>query len=72
MNTIQNYYFSVNHAFGNFVLVIISEHPENAEKLCEKIAGTTANICNITGKEAESLVNLNGYKVFFNSAISYF
>jgi len=64
----KNYYFAVNHSFGNFVQVITSKDIVLAENLSRKLAGNFANISQITNEEVEILVNNMGYKIFFNHA----
>jgi hypothetical protein len=62
----KNYYFAVNHSFGNFVQVITSKDIVLAENLSRKLAGNFANISQITNEEVEILVNNRGYKIFLN------
>jgi len=64
----KNYYFAVNHSFGNFVQVITSKDIVLAENLSRKLAGNFASISQVTSEEVEILVNNKGYKIFFNQA----
>jgi hypothetical protein len=62
----KNYYFAVQHSFGDFVQVITSSDIVFAENFSKELAGKPINISQITENEAELLINSRQYKVFFN------